>query len=507
MKRKAPWVPPGALVLGAFSLQLLSFLDFEFVSMGDYRETKEWSIKMLLRNELLVDGGRVMMCVYMGYLLPEMARSPSKAVVWSDMGALAIGISTHIFSELYVYQEFHRTLRGEGIPANPLAIVSRICTMVCSLFLFLCLGSAVFAGRTLYNLVLEKIPIALGDEPTEYSPKTVEKEVLQSWIVAWVCKPDYLIARSVLVSSVGVAVTLCVLCYAAEWITQDYEVLHLCDGLDGLRYTATAFMCLVTLMGWITICSRWIAAVIYFPGKYNIQGKGKLCYFLSEKIFFVGKFRSPVFGQGNDDDDDNNKYTKAIKKIIMPGEDAKRLWIANEKAIKQIKDFMRKGRKDGRYHSGKLVELMSKRSTGEICAGRVCLEPLDTSLQLPVEKKFDYLTKLSWKMTALSLIKVIVELLQDHNINDEVVQDQRANDAVEAYSQAYEFLDLLDNPVGSHSTYKSELYVRAADKQLEMIKRQLQTSKTGRRSSEDRTIRDPQLKVRRLGEEAQERIL
>ncbi|KAH9326624.1 hypothetical protein KI387_006802, partial [Taxus chinensis] len=51
-------------------------------------------------------------------------------------------------------------------------------------------------------------------------------------------------------------------------------VLHLCDGLDGLRYTATAFMCLVTLMGWITICSRWIAAVIYFPGKYNIQGKG-----------------------------------------------------------------------------------------------------------------------------------------------------------------------------------------------------------------------------------------
>ncbi|KAH9289848.1 hypothetical protein KI387_033965, partial [Taxus chinensis] len=222
-KTRALWIPSGAIVLSAFSLQLLNLLNLDYVSIGDHRDSKQWSIEMILRNELLVDGGRLIVCVYMGYLLPVMARSPSKTVVWSDMGALAISIFTHIFSELYVYQELHNSLKEEGIPANPFGIVSRVFTMVCAMFLFLCLGSAVFAGRTLYNIVLEKIPMVLGDEPKEYSQETVDKEVLQSWIVAWVCKPDYLIARSVLVSSVGVAVTLCVLCYAAEWMTQDYQ--------------------------------------------------------------------------------------------------------------------------------------------------------------------------------------------------------------------------------------------------------------------------------------------
>ncbi|KAH9326623.1 hypothetical protein KI387_006801, partial [Taxus chinensis] len=74
------------------------------------------------------------------------------------------------------------------------------------------------------------------DKPKEYSKETVEKDVLQSWIVAWLCKPDYLIARSVLVSSVGVAVTLCVLCYAAEWMTQDYQaaMADVCDRRCGV---------------------------------------------------------------------------------------------------------------------------------------------------------------------------------------------------------------------------------------------------------------------------------
>ncbi|GLJ05784.1 hypothetical protein SUGI_0025270 [Cryptomeria japonica] len=66
-KRKAFWIPEEALVLSAFSIQLLDLLDAATVSISDYPSTKEYDIIRVVQNELLVDGGRVMVCAYMAF--------------------------------------------------------------------------------------------------------------------------------------------------------------------------------------------------------------------------------------------------------------------------------------------------------------------------------------------------------------------------------------------------------------------------------------------------------
>ncbi|GLJ46368.1 hypothetical protein SUGI_0977360 [Cryptomeria japonica] len=89
-KSKALWVPQGALVLSVFSIQLLGFLSIDTMNNPYCLALNEDPLERVLRNELWIDGGRVMVCVYMGCLVPQMARDSSKQRVWGDIGALAL---------------------------------------------------------------------------------------------------------------------------------------------------------------------------------------------------------------------------------------------------------------------------------------------------------------------------------------------------------------------------------------------------------------------------------
>ncbi|GLJ17765.1 hypothetical protein SUGI_0310100 [Cryptomeria japonica] len=98
-KKRAYWNPGNAFVLSALTIQVLSYLNSSItVNISDKPNFEE--VAMLFSNHLLIDSGRLTICVFMGYLLPGMARSGSGGD-WGDIFALAISLFTDIVSELY----------------------------------------------------------------------------------------------------------------------------------------------------------------------------------------------------------------------------------------------------------------------------------------------------------------------------------------------------------------------------------------------------------------------
>jgi hypothetical protein len=83
------WILRRALVLSAFIIQLLSFTDYSHISvyLGNTYKKKE-VVAVLVKNQLVIDSGRLMMCVFMAYFLPGMAYLGS-TIVGSDLTTLA----------------------------------------------------------------------------------------------------------------------------------------------------------------------------------------------------------------------------------------------------------------------------------------------------------------------------------------------------------------------------------------------------------------------------------
>jgi hypothetical protein len=100
-KRSAIWIPGHALVLYAFIIQLLSFTDYLHINVysGDNYKTKE-VLAVLVKNQLVIDSGRLMMCVVMNDFLPGMARLGS-TMAGSDLTTLVLSIILNIVSELH----------------------------------------------------------------------------------------------------------------------------------------------------------------------------------------------------------------------------------------------------------------------------------------------------------------------------------------------------------------------------------------------------------------------
>ncbi|GLJ05783.1 hypothetical protein SUGI_0025260 [Cryptomeria japonica] len=308
------------------------------------------------------------------------------------------------------------------------------------------------------------------------------------------------------------------------------QVLHFHDGIDWFRYIVTGFMASLILIGWLIIFSRWMFAICHFPRENRIpledfwtrhiiqvmediqfprhswdrrvSGGGflenlnlrilrafnahvllrrpliclqrgaicfsKHCWALSETIFFAERIRSLLIRVVDSDFEHPNgrycSFTDALQKVRMPGESPEYLFLGSGKAFKQITSFMEKGRRHG-TESNNLIRLLNDTPTYQNSAGNSFLDALRTKLSR--DTRFNYLTKMSKKLTALSLIQLIFEL--NNNQAGEAV-----NNALEAYSEAYDFLDLLDNPVGTHADYNPELVVRATDKQFIIMKRHLQ---------------------------------
>jgi hypothetical protein len=100
-KRRAICIPGHALVLNTFIIQLLSFTDYSHISVysANNYKTKE-VVAVLVKKQLVIDSGRLMMCVVMAYFLPGMAR-PGSTMVGGDLTTLALSIILNIVSELH----------------------------------------------------------------------------------------------------------------------------------------------------------------------------------------------------------------------------------------------------------------------------------------------------------------------------------------------------------------------------------------------------------------------
>jgi hypothetical protein len=261
LKRRALWTPGVALVLSALTIQMLGLIDFWDIRYKDQKQDKNKEAADLLReDQLVIDCRRLMICVFIGYLLPGMVRS-GWFRVWSDIGGLVLAVLLHMLFELYFVWKF---IPGPSKQSESFwFFVSGTTLFTSTVLLLLLLSCAVLAGKTIRKLISLKVPVALSccNSPEKRVCDNIGDHVLKCWIVVRASQPDYVMARSVFSPLAGLVVTVSVVIFVVKWICihlprRDYDIVH--------RITVGIEFAFV-LVGWIVILFRWLTAVIYFP--------------------------------------------------------------------------------------------------------------------------------------------------------------------------------------------------------------------------------------------------
>lgn len=488
-RRKAIWIPGRALVLSALTIQLLLFIDHLDVSVNSSNQhLKDMQLILLVEGQLLIDSRRVMMCVFIAYLLPGIVSQGLRSV-WGDVGALALIVIAHMAYEAYFlltydiwgvsarshYKEYWTTndLRGHVEWLIP----SYIAVSLAMILLVVLLSCAVIAGKSIRNTMSQKVPPTLSsccDSGENRLCNNIKDHVLRSWIVVRASQPDYIMARSVFGAFAGVVVTLC-------------DVLLIVKGVffypvDPVDITVFATQLAFVVVGSIVVVFRWLSAVFYFPKDLGyllrceefwtreivqqkrdlrrcrlilsllltmLQCAQKLVVFLSKLCWFISQFAfrkiRPSTMKENNMSNQFSKYKEALETIRMPGENAYSLWRANKSAFDKTDHNFEKGIKNGKSSFKKLISLIHQ--TREIRDGEAPTSLKEEELfkavgknsltDLKEEKHFKTVGKISWKMRAVSLIHLIIYLC-DGTDSDEV------NDCIEAYRQAFPFMEMVD---------------------------------------------------------------
>lgn len=194
--------------------------------------------------------------------------------------------------------------------------------------------------------------------------------------------------------------------------------------------------------------SMWLKFVFWL--QYCVVFFSKVCWFLSNLTIgsrFMRKIVSIILSKRSKKMETELEEYDAIWNSLEGLWDQTKdtLFVTNRKSIKQARLIMNKGNKDGENCHALIPFLGNWRS--EKC---VCLLDLDPNKQaatglrflwkgyadvnpLAVEKYFKYASKRSWKLTAVSLISIIVKL-----------SPHRGRDSLQAYYEAWELIDLVD---------------------------------------------------------------
>eukprot|EP00253_Pinus_taeda_P033465 PITA_33465 len=392
IKRKAYWFPGTFLVLSALTLQFINYVNYTTVKVtstsGADDDTSDYPYS------LVIDSGRIMVYVFIAYLLPGLVSSRSRGV-WTNIAALALSVLAHMLSEILIFRWY-----WFEDPFDCILFTANI------LLVLLCI-SAVLAGKTICFIMNQKVPSLLSCCPNSCRDcKNIEDHVLKCWIVVRCSQPEYIMARSVLSSLAGVVVTACVIQFFIEFCFFYYDV----EQFVVLNEATLLVQFLFILMAWIVVAFRWITAVIYFPryGKRPFQVEDfwtrslielkyrQLNGLLWEKkdrnrtllqttmvdsiiplrlrtlvlsmAIFVQKFvvllskvslllswllfgpflmarEKITLSRGLDiTKSEFPKYRKVLESIAMPGENAESLWIANVSAFRSTKKHMEQGR-------------------------------------------------------------------------------------------------------------------------------------------------------------------
>jgi hypothetical protein len=284
--KKTHWIPGDSLVLGALSLQLLGLVSRPFVNISDSEKLNTESVEkiseLILSNMFVTLSGRAVMCVFMGNMVADVARSRDRKV-WSDMSALAIsatGVLIHLSYEIYIV--FIHWLKDPFLwnSSIVLYLVINIIILVSIVLVVLLLGCAVFASKSIQEVVAQRIPVLLSRSEHRNPGSvvwwdTVEEHAVRSWITARTHQPQYIIARSILISSIGFLVTICVVfCLGFSiwgWIKARGIVNSEDDGFDWLRVIVVVLQWIFILPGWAIVCWRWLTAVVFYPRRLTLK--------------------------------------------------------------------------------------------------------------------------------------------------------------------------------------------------------------------------------------------
>lgn len=311
--KKTHWIPCDSLVLGALSLQLLGMLCRPLLNISDSRKLNMESLGQqnfeIFLHMSTVLSGRAATCVFIGNMVADVARSRDRNV-WSDMLALSIsatGLLIHLSYEIYIIIMGWISYGFISQFQLVLFMTTQIIIFASIVLLLLLLNCAVFASKSIHEIVAQRIPVLLYRSENR-NPKSlvwweeVEEHVVRSWITARTHQPQYIIARSVLIPSIAFLVSICVvLCLGfaiLEWIWDRSVIAPLHDGFDWLRAVVVVVQWILILMGWAMICWRWLTAVVFYPRRMGSVTLTLKLFFTVVNPFLLGTSATKSFPKG-----------------------------------------------------------------------------------------------------------------------------------------------------------------------------------------------------------------
>ncbi|GLJ41079.1 hypothetical protein SUGI_0850650 [Cryptomeria japonica] len=370
----------------------------------------------------------------------------------------------------------------------------------------------------------------------------VEDTVLKAWIVVRAYSLDYVIARSALASSAATIVTLQIAITLLAGVRNSPQLL-ICTPLDRLRFTITMMQCVFILIGWSMILWRWVTAVAYYGNGnwsscfriedfwtrhlrelqeaekneltqsqllhakveklvvnqstqitlhryilYAVIGVqwftvsfSKACL-LGSKILFhnklTGKLLSFILSKLKKGD--FQYYEEKFKGVQMLGETTESLCLSNRNSIRKAVDLISRAKKDNELKYQHLVDFVATKRTGR-GLGLSCLDPRKTQTGLKYLWKRNPIdmSRKPWKMTAVSLLSIIVQLSPvcaetetEHPSTSRFFPTKVVNDCLDAYSQAWEIIDFVDKAdTEINNEAADEITSEAADMYFRMVRK------------------------------------
>jgi len=145
-----------------------------------------------------------------------------------------------------------------------------------------------------------------------------------------------------------------------------------------------------------------------------------------------------------------SKYEETLKMLLIPGESASSLWIANQWGFRKVERCMDQGQEDGKRSPFELICLL--RSQTVTTEGEVGISAKEAKAHLQQANKN------SWKRTAVSLIHFMIYF---YDGSDDSV---RIENAMQCYIQGWEYMNFVD---GLNEEVKS--LGRQADKEFDSL--------------------------------------
>lgn len=274
-KESIPWIQSVYFALEALNLLLVGNLYGKIVNISDVRKLNpdlvEYLFEVICCNQILILSGRIVMCVFLGVLLNSVVCS-RKSNKLSDILALTLKVVTmltHISYEIYivVISNWIHNRVFQWDPRTVWLLVPNIIIFCSIVLLLLCLYSAALASKSIQD-VADHISVTLSPAQCHANEvvdllERARKEVVLSWIRTQTYQPAYIIARSVLSSSVGFLVTACVSVYIA-FCVRNGCINPNCE-LAWYGLYILPLQCAFISFGLVIVLGRWLNAVVYYP--------------------------------------------------------------------------------------------------------------------------------------------------------------------------------------------------------------------------------------------------